>query len=234
MLDYYSLINYICKKLNYMSKISSISRKFLMALSGFFLMFFLLQHFSINILSVISPDAFNATSHFMGYNPLVQFVLQPVLLFGIIYHFVTAFILEFQNRNARPVKYYGTNNTGGSFLSKNMIYSGLAILFFLGLHLYDFWWHEISVKYIYSEAQDATRYMPELIEKFKNPIRVVIYILSFIFLGLHTNHGFQSAFQSVGANHPKYTPMIKKVGFLFSVVIPVGFIFIALYHFLLS
>ena len=197
-------------------------------------MFFLLQHFSINLLSVVSPDAFNATSHFMGYNPIVQFALQPVLLFGIIFHFVMAIYLELQNRSARPVKYYGKNNTGGSLLSKNMIYTGLVILFFMVLHLYDFWWHEISVKYIHGEAQDATRYMPELIEKFKNPVRVLIYILSFVFLGLHTNHGFQSAFQSVGANHPKYTPMIKKIGFVFSVVIPAGFVVIALYHFLLS
>lgn len=217
-----------------MSKISSISRKFLMALSGFFLMFFLLQHFSINLLSVLSPDAFNSTSHFMGYNPMVQFVLQPVLLFGIIYHFITAFILEFQNRNARPVKYHSANNTGGSFLSKNMIYSGLVIMFFLALHMYDFWWHEISVKFINVQAEDATRYYPELVKRFKNPIRVAIYSVSFIFLGLHTNHGFHSAFQSVGANHPKYTPIIKKVAFLFSVVIPAGFIFIALYHLLIS
>jgi len=205
-----------------------------MALSGFFLMFFLLQHFSINLLSVVSPEAFNSTSHFMGYNPMVQFVLQPVLLFGIIFHFVMAIYLETKNRNARPVKYFSKNNTGGSFLSKNMIYTGLVVLLFMLLHLYDFWWHEISVKYIHAETQDASRYMPELIEKFQNPIRVVIYILSFVFLGLHTNHGFQSAFQSVGANHPKYTPVIKKIGFIFSVVIPAGFIFIALYHFLLS
>ncbi|MGB1317163.1 MAG: succinate dehydrogenase, partial [Flavobacteriales bacterium] len=65
---------------------SSIARKFAMALSGFFLLFFLLQHMSINMLSVISPDAFNETSHFMGTNPLVQFALQPVLAFGVIFH----------------------------------------------------------------------------------------------------------------------------------------------------
>ncbi|MCB0510545.1 MAG: succinate dehydrogenase, partial [Bacteroidetes bacterium] len=61
-----------------------------------------------------------------------------------------------------------------------------------------------------------------------------IYSLAFVFLGLHTAHGFQSAFQSVGANHPKYTPIIKKIGFFYSVILPAGFVFIAFYHFLFN
>ena len=67
-----------------------------MALSAFFLMFFILQHFAINILSVINPDTFNEVSHFMGTNPLVQFALQPILIFGVIFHFTMGFILEFE------------------------------------------------------------------------------------------------------------------------------------------
>lgn len=222
-----------------MSNLSTISRKILMALSGFFLMFFLLQHFSINILSVFSPDAFNVVSQFMGTNPVVQLGLQPVLIIGIIFHFVMAFYLELQNTKARPVKYYSANNTGGSWVSKNMLISGVTILLFLGLHMYDFWWHEMTVKYIQGDmsglgANGEYRYYDELVAKFENIVRVVIYIAAFAFLGLHTNHGFQSAFQSVGANHPKYTPAIKTVGLVYSVIIPVGFAFIAIYHFLFS
>lgn len=221
-----------------MSKLSTISRKILMALSGFFLMFFLLQHFSINLLSVISPDAFNQVSQFMGTNFLVQGVLQPVLMFGIIFHFVMAFVLEIKNRSARSVKYYSASQSGGSTLSKNMIYSGLVILLFLGLHLYDFWVHEMIVKYGQGDmsglnADGEFRYYDELVEKFQSIVRVIIYVAAFLFLGLHTAHGFESAFQSVGANHPKYTPIIKKVGFLYSVVIPAGFAFIAIYHLLI-
>ncbi|MFT6686406.1 MAG: succinate dehydrogenase / fumarate reductase cytochrome b subunit, partial [Bacteroidia bacterium] len=130
-----------------MSKLSTISRKILMALSGFFLMFFLLQHFTINILSIVNPDAFNEVSQFMGTNFLVQAVLQPVLMFGIIFHFVMAFILEIQNRKARPIGYFAASTSGGKKVSKNMIYSGIAILLFMGLHLYDFWVHEMIVKY---------------------------------------------------------------------------------------
>lgn len=221
-----------------MSKLTSITRKFLMALSGFFLMIFLLQHFSINILSVLSPDVFNEVSHFMGTNFLVQAVLQPVLMVGIVFHFVMAFILEYQNNQARPVKYYAASTSGGKKVSKNMIYSGIAILLFLGLHLYDFWVHEMLVKYVQGDMTGLNeagefRYYEELVAKFQSVVRVILYIAAFAFLGLHTNHGFESAFQSVGANHPKYTPMIKKVGFFYSVVIPVGFAFIAIYHFII-
>ena len=65
---------------------SSIGKKILMALSGFFLLIFLLQHMVINMLSVLSPDMFNEVSHFMGTNPMVQFALQPVLAFGVLFH----------------------------------------------------------------------------------------------------------------------------------------------------
>lgn len=218
---------------------SSIGRKFLMALSGFFLMFFLLQHFLVNSLSVISPDAFNQASQFMGTNPLIQYVFQPILMFGIIFHFVMAFVLEIKNKSARPIKYYSKNNSGGSKISKNMIYSGLAILLFLGLHLYDFWVHEMIVKYGHGDmtglnAHGELRYYEELAAKFQDIWRVIIYILAFAFLGLHTNHGFSSAFQSVGANHPKYTPIIKAVGVIYSIFLPLGFAFIAIYHYLFN
>tara|TARA_B100000497_G_C7683651_1_gene413893 strand:+ start:894 stop:1526 length:633 start_codon:yes stop_codon:yes gene_type:complete len=209
-----------------------------MALSGFFLMFFLLQHFSINLLSVLSPGAFNEVSQFMGTNFFVQGILQPLLMFGIIFHFIMAIVLEIQNRKARPVKYFSSNHTGGSKLSKNMIYTGVAIMLFMLLHLYDFWVHEMIVKYGQGNMSGLNesgefRYHEELVAKFQSITRVGIYIAAFIFLGLHTNHGFQSSFQSVGANHPKYTPLIKKIGFFYSVVIPAGFAFIALYHFLI-
>ena len=82
---------------------SSIGRKFAMALSAFFLMFFLLQHFAINVTSVFSADTFNETSHFMGTNPLIQYVLQPILLFGVIFHFVMGFVLEIKNKKSALV-----------------------------------------------------------------------------------------------------------------------------------
>lgn len=209
---------------------SSIARKWVMALSGLFLVVFLTQHFVINITSVIAPATFNEWSHFMGYNPLVQFVAQPILIGGLIVHFAMGIILEFQNRAARPIKYAKfAGNKNASWISRNMIITGLVVLAFLGLHMYDFWVHEMTVKYIDVQPEDPTRYMPELQEKFVNTTRVVIYVISFVLLSMHLFHGFQSSFQTMGVNN-KYTPSIRTFCYAWSIAIPAGFIFIALFH----
>ncbi len=209
---------------------SSIVRKVAMALSGLFLVFFLLQHFSINLTSVFSEDAFNAASHFMGTNPLVQFALQPVLIFGVVFHFVMGFVLEARNRGARSVKYAKYNGgANASWMSRNMIFSGLAVLAFLGLHFYDFWIPEMVHKYVDFAPEDATRYYAETVEKFHSPVRTVFYVIAFVFLALHLLHGFASSFQSVGVNN-KYSANIQKFAKAFAIVIPAGFIFIALFH----
>jgi len=157
---------------------SSIGRKVAMALSAFFLMFFLLQHLAINILSVFSPETFNEVSHFMGTNPVVQFALQPVLIFAVVFHFVMGFILELKNSKANGVSF---------------------------------------------------RYHEELKHKFVNPIRVGAYVIAFVFLGLHLAHGFTSAFQSMGGTVGR-KKAAQNIGKAYSIIIPAGFIFIALYH----
>ena len=203
-----------------------------MALSALFLMIFLLQHFIINFTSVISEEAFNELSHFMGTNPIVQFALQPVLVFGVVFHFVMGFILEVKNRNAREIRYaMNKGNANSSWFSRNMILSGLVILLFIMLHFYDFWIPEMNYKYIEFKAENPNRYYHELVEKFHDPFRVGIYALSFLFLSMHLFHGFQSAFQSAGVSHRKYTPLIKQLGNFYSVAVPLGYIFIALFHY---
>ena len=217
--------------------LSSIVRKVLMALSGFFLMFFLLQHLSINMMSVVGEELFNDVSHFMGTNPVVQGLLQPVLIFAVIFHFVMGIVLEMQNRNARVVKYaMYKGSANANWMSRNMIYSGLVVLAFLALHFYDFWIPEIKIKYIDGDMtglhDGSYRYYEELVHKFQDPVRVGLYIISFVFLALHLLHGFQSSFQSVGFSHRKYTPIIKKLGNVFAIAVPLGFVFIAIYHFI--
>ena len=209
---------------------SSLARKYAMALSGLFLVVFLLQHFTINLTSVFSEDVFNEISHFMGNNPLVQFVLQPILIFGVIFHFLMGFVLELKNRSAR-VQNYAQNkgSANSSWMSRNMIWSGAVILSFLVLHFIDFWFPEMNYKYIESLPSDPNRYFEEMVHKFVNPIRVVAYVVSFGFLMLHLLHGFSSSFQSVGLNN-KYTRGFKTFTIAFSIVIPVGFIFIAIFH----
>lgn len=210
---------------------SSIARKMAMALSALFLMLFLFQHFVINFTSVISEEGFNAISHFMGTNPLIQFVIQPILMIAVVYHFIMGFVLEAKNRSARPVKYVvNKGSANSSWMSRNMIYSGLFILIFLAIHLIDFWLPEMNYKYIQFNPADPNRYHHELVEQFVPIWRVIMYVLGFVFLMLHLLHGFQSAFQSMGWRHPKYTPIIEMLGKIYAIVIPVGFIFIALFH----
>lgn len=211
----------------------SIGYKILMALSGFFLMFFLLQHLTINMMSVISADLFNEVSHFMGTNPLVQFLLQPILIFAVVFHFIMGIFLELRNRKSRDVKYaFSKPSTNSNWVSRNMIFSGLTVLAFLALHFIDFWIPEIKFKYIEVLESDPNRYFPELQHKFTQLPRVIAYVISFVFLSLHLLHGFQSSFQSVGVASDKSRIKLHKFGNIFAVVIPLGFVFVALFHFL--
>ncbi len=213
---------------------SSIARKVAMALSGLFLVVFLAQHFTINIMSVIDPEIFNQFSHFMGTNFVVQALLQPVLIFGVVFHFVMGFILEYRNRNARGISYVDfKGNRNSMWVSRNMIWSGIVVLAFLGLHFYDFWVPELIHKYVESHPEDATRYYTETVAKFESPVRTGLYVLSFVFLALHLFHGFASSMQSVGWNKG-YRGAFSKFAKAYAIVIPAGFIFIALYHHFVS
>lgn len=215
---------------------STIGRKYAMAISAMFLLIFLLMHLSVNLLSLAGADGpFNSASYFMGYNWAVQYIMQPILVFAVVFHFVMGFILEAKNNKARPVKYAVNDaSTNSSWMSRNMIISGAVILAFLVLHFYDFWVHEMTYKYVPGNGDplDATRFWHELHAKFADLWRVIFYVISFVLLGFHLAHGFQSSFQSVGARHAKYTPLIRTLGNWYSVLIPLGFIVIAVFHYI--
>jgi succinate dehydrogenase / fumarate reductase cytochrome b subunit len=212
---------------------SSIIKKVAMAISGIFLIIFLLQHFIINITSVFSESIFNQFSHFMGTNFVVQFIAQPILILGVIFHFVMGFVLDFKNRTSRKIKYVKyKGDANASWMSRNMIISGLVVLSFLGLHFYDFWIPEMNYKYVEFFPDDPNRYYDELTHKFEDLTKVVIYVISFGFLSLHLLHGFSSSFQSLGLN--KYNFLIKIIANIYAVGIPLGFSFIAIFHYLNS
>jgi len=118
-----------------------------------------------------------------------------------------------------------------NWMSRNMIITGIMVMLFLGLHFYDFWLPEIKDKFIDGKWDEPTKYFPHLQHKFQDLARIIIYCISFVFLSLHLLHGFQSSFQSAGFNHNKYTPTIKKLGNLYAIIIPAGFVFIALFHY---
>lgn len=215
---------------------TSVARKISMALSAMFLIIFLIMHLSINMISVFSKELFNEASHFMGTNPVIQFAMQPVLIFGVVFHFVMGFILEYRNHKARSTSYVKfKGNKSSSFASRSMLYSGLVILAFLVLHFIDFWVPEMNTKYILGDVSGMIngeyRYFEELQHKFTNPYRVAVYIISFFLLSLHLWHGFQSSFQSIGFRNKNYTPFIIVFGNAYSLIVPLGFIVIALFHF---
>ena len=211
---------------------TSIGKKFAMAISAIFLMIFLLQHFIINITSVFSEDIFNMLSHFMGTNFLVQFILQPILIAGVLFHFIMGFYLEIQNRKAAKYEYQKEKGSANStWMSRNMITSGLVILAFLVLHFIDFWVPEMNYKYIEFLPEDPNRYYEELVHKFENPLRVAMYCLSFVLLALHLLHGFTSSLRSMGTNK-SYVSSAKTAGIVYSIGIPLGFCVIAIFHYL--
>lgn len=220
---------------------SSIGRKVVMALSGLFLLVFLLQHLIINLLSVIDPDSFNTTSHFMGTNPVVQFVAQPILIAGILVHYLMGIILTYKNKKARPVGYINDNQSANSsWVSRNMITTGIMIFLFLILHMGDFWIHEITVKFFGDKNWDVVgfidgtenfRYWEELHHTMSNPIKASIYTLAFLFLGLHLAHGFSSTFQSVGFRDGRFTPTLEKLGKAYSLFVPLLFAIVAWCHY---
>ena len=168
---------------------SSIARKVAMALSALFLIFFLIIHLAVNLTSLFSESVFNDLSHFMGTNPLIQVGLQPVLIFGVVFHFVMGFVLELKNKRARTVKYVKNNGAANaSWMSRNMAVSGGAILIFIVIHFLDFWIPELNTKYIQGdmsgvlEGEEGYRYFTELQHKFASPVKVGIYVVAFIIL----------------------------------------------------
>ena len=207
-------------------RITSIAKKFIMALSGLFLIVFLLVHLGINLLLLSdNQDLFNEASHFMATNPLIQ-VMQYVLALGFLVHILSGIALTVQNSLARPDGYASNKPSANSSIeSRTMIISGLLVLLFLILHMRNFFYH---LKF--GHVPEGGDYML-VSDLFDIWYYTLIYVASFVILGFHLNHGFQSSFQSLGANNKTWMHIWKKVGTIYSVIVAGGFSVIALYLF---
>lgn len=208
---------------------SSIGKKFLMGLTGLFLISFLLVHCFINALIFVNDggETFNKGAEFMGTNWIIR-AMEIVLFLGIILHIVQALVLTMENRKARPVAYEVTNgNANSKWYSRWMGLLGTLILMFLIVHLKHFWVETRFTDHIAHSEADALpgqeTMFGEMKEVFSQLWVVILYCLSMFSLAYHLLHGFQSAFQTLGLNHKKYTPMIKSCGVVFSIVIPAVF-----------
>lgn len=175
---------------------------------------------------------FNLAAHFMGTNVIIRF-MEIVLFAGIILHIVQAYMLFVANRKARPIGYAVNNPSANStWYSRSMTLLGTLLLMFLIIHINHFWKESrmggmIGIDQIPETSADGKMVLNlfgEMQSTFQNPIIVVIYILGVISLCWHLIHGFQSAFQTLGINQKKYTPLIKAAGVCFSLLISIIFI----------
>lgn len=212
---------------------SSIGKKLLMSLTGLFLVVFVLVHASGN--SLLFKDdgglAFNAYSAFMVSNPLIQIVSK--VNFALIFiHVVYAIVLTRKNRSARPQGYeVASGNANASWASKNMPLLGIILLVFLVIHLRGFWF-QMHFGEVGMDSNGNKDLYAIVVAAYSQWWYVAVYVVSMIALAFHLNHGFSSAFQSLGANHTKYTPFIKGVGRIFAIAVPLLFALMPIYIFL--
>ena len=216
-------------------RFSSLTKKFIMALVGAFLMVFMLVHLGINLFILpITPnhkEIFREAVFFMTSNPLIK-IMEIFLFGGFILHMILGIVLQIQNWMARPVRYKREGWSHTSFFSKFMIHTGVVIMIFLTIHLINFY---LVKEGITSAPEGAKRvadnhdFYAMAFNLFTNNTYAILYIVLIIMLGFHLNHAFHSAFQSLGLDHSKYTPFIKAVGDFYSIIVPLGFCMIPLY-----
>jgi succinate dehydrogenase / fumarate reductase cytochrome b subunit len=210
---------------------SSVMKKQAMGVSGLMLCGFLVTHLAGNCLIYVGPEAFNTYAHKLVTNPAI-YLAEAVLALIFLTHIGLAAKLTIENKIARPTNYYMRQATGrGSTLaSSTMPITGLIILIFLVLHIIQFKFGPYyEATYDGVVMRDLYRL---LIEYFSSPIAVAWYIFCMLALGLHVSHGFWSAFQSIGFNHPKYTPLLQLLSKLYAVAMTVGFSALPIYCYL--
>ena len=197
---------------------SSLGKKYLMGLTGFFLIIYLIVHASINAMIFYDDQGatFNAAAHFMVQNFFVRFL--EIGLFAVfILHTIQGLILWQQNRAARKIKYHVQKYPAEiKWASRYMGWLGTLILLFLIMHLWHFWAGTKNELYFNGPKVDLYQQMKII---FTNPIWFSLYMIGLASLLFHLLHGFQSAFQSFGINHRRWTPIVKGIGVFYSIAI---------------
>ncbi|MCB0769494.1 MAG: succinate dehydrogenase cytochrome b subunit [Flavobacteriales bacterium] len=213
---------------------SSLTKKYWMALTGLFLCVFLIAHLAGNLqLLDMSPEGqlkFNAYAKFMTTFPLVK-VVSYLLYASILFHAFDGILLAMQNRKARPVKYaYEKAGTNSTWYSRQMALLGTLVLVFIVLHMKAFW-YEMHWGHLGMDADGNKDLYALVAAAFSQSWYVALYVISMAVLAFHLLHGFSSAFQSLGLNHPRYTPLFKNIGVFFAVIVPLFFALIPVWMF---
>ncbi len=220
--------------------LSSITKKVIMSLAGLFLIIFLLVHLGINLflmpLTENHQEIFELLAGFMATNPVIK-VFEVVLFGGFIIHIFYGIIVQLQNWASRGnVRYKSGSKTKTTFSSQYMIYTGMLVFLFLAMHLYQFYFIKLGLNSTtFMDAHGHPEFFKVAVLLFTTqPVYSIIYIVSFVILGFHLDHAFQSAFQTLGWDHPKYIPIVKIIGKIYAIVVPAGFIIIPLYFMIMQ
>ncbi|MCK4775367.1 MAG: succinate dehydrogenase cytochrome b subunit [Candidatus Krumholzibacteria bacterium] len=205
---------------------STVGRKILNGLTGLLLCIYILVHMAANTLIICNPTAFNLYAHFLMSLGALLIVIEILLLAVFVLHALTAITVWWSKQKARPDKYKKVTGAGGTtrktFSSITMIYGGVIMIVFLV-------WHVATMKYgshavFVHNGKEMIDLYHTVVEQFTQGWVVIFYEIVMITVGFHLWHGFWSAFQSLGMNHPKYTPIINAVGYVFAIVIAAGFL----------
>lgn len=206
---------------------STLGRKVLMALTGLFLIIFLIVHLSGNLQLLMDDGgkSFNIYAKFMTTNPVIK-TTSYLLYATFIIHIIWAIILTLHNKGARPVNYaVSKGSTNSTWSSRNMGILGTIIFIFLVIHLRNFWYemHWGGIQTVNYDGEEVKDLYSVVNASFAQTWYVILYVVAMLGLMFHLFHGFKSAFQTLGLNHPKYNPVIKGVGYAFAVIIPALF-----------
>ena len=199
---------------------SSVGKKMMMAVTGLFFCVFLVLHLAGNLTLYMGKDVFNSyAEHLHSLGPLLTLAEWGLLIFAVV-HISTGLLLFYQNFKARPERYAVSKRAGGRTLgSATMPYTGVFLLLFVIYHLLNFHFVDKTHTTIFQIVSNA----------FAQPSYVLIYTFAMIIAAVHVSHGFWSAFQTLGANHPKYTPFLRGLSLIFSLIVGIGFGFIPVY-----
>lgn len=206
---------------------SSVGKKFVMGLTGLFLISFLVVHVGINscIWAMDGGEMFNKAAHFMGATVVIR-IMEVGLFVGIFLHMIQGLVLEFQNRKKRSIGYQvPMGNKGSKWYSRSMGLLGTIILIFFIIHWKQFW-----IPSRFGDVQDVTyngTAMHDMFSLMKDTFSegwvVILYVLACISLAYHLLHGFQSAFRSLGVHNNRYLHLLNALGIGFSIIVPLAF-----------
>ncbi len=197
----------------------SVGKKLLMAGSGLLLLLFLAVHLMGNLQLFSGPETLNAYAHFLHSKPALVWGarLGMLLLFGV--HMVTSILLTLENRAARPVPYHQEATIKATLASRTMIWSGLVVAAFLVYHLLHLTLHAAGPALT---AEGGIDVYATVVAGFQVPAIAGFYLLAQILLFFHLMHAFQSAFQTLGWRHRRFTPVLEKLGLAYALVIAGG------------